>query len=163
MRSGAHYSPISPKNPHRSGGLASRYEPRYETGGKKLRSSVMTHHVPPVYIVSAVRTPIGAYLGGLTSLPAPRLGAIAIKSAIERAKLQPNQVQEVFMGNVLSAGIGQAPARQAAIYAGVPDTVPATTVSKVCGSGLQAVIFGTKTLQLGDADLVVTGGMESMS
>ena len=123
----------------------------------------MTHHVSPVYVVSATRTPIGSYLGALASLPAPRLGAVAIKAAIERAKLDPARVQEVFMGNVLSAGIGQAPARQAAIFAGVPDSVPATTVSKVCGSGLQAVIFGTKTVMLGDADVVVAGGMESMS
>lgn len=115
------------------------------------------------YVVSAARTPIGAYLGALASLPAPRLGAVAIKSALERAGVAPEQIGEVFMGNVLSAGIGQAPARQAAIFAGVPNTVPSTTVSKVCGSGLQAVIFGTKTLALGDAELVVAGGMESMS
>ncbi len=116
-----------------------------------------------VYVVSAARTPIGAYLGALASLPAPRLGAAAIKSALERAGVASDQVGEVFMGNVLSAGIGQAPARQAAIFAGVPHAVPATTVSKVCGSGLQAVVFGTKTLALGDADIVVAGGMESMS
>src|SRR5437868_12567212 len=116
-----------------------------------------------VYVVSAVRTPSGAYLGALASVPAPRLGATAIKSALERAKLAPEQVGEVFMGNVLSAGIGQAPARQAAIFAGIPHSVPATTVSKVCGSGLQAVVFGTKTLALGDAEIVVAGGMESMS
>jgi acetyl-CoA C-acetyltransferase len=116
-----------------------------------------------VYIVSAARTPIGAYLGSLASLPAPRLGAVAIKSALERAGVAAEQVGEVFMGNVLSAGIGQAPARQAAIFAGVPHAVPATTVSKVCGSGLQAVVFGAKTLALGDAEIAVTGGMESMS
>lgn len=116
-----------------------------------------------VYIVSAARTPIGAYLGSLASLPAPRLGAVAIKSALERAGVAADQVGEVFMGNVLSAGIGQAPARQAAIFAGVPHAVPATTVSKVCGSGLQAVVFGTKTLALGDAEIAITGGMESMS
>jgi acetyl-CoA C-acetyltransferase len=116
-----------------------------------------------VYVVSAARTPIGAYLGALASLPAPRLGAAAIKSALERAGVAGEQVGEVFMGNVLSAGIGQAPARQAAIFAGVPHAVPATTVSKVCGSGLQAVVFGAKTLALGDADIVVAGGMESMS
>ncbi len=121
----------------------------------------MSH--PPVYIVSATRTPIGSYLGALSSLPAPRLGATAIKAAIERAKLKPEQIEEVFMGNVLSAGIGQAPARQAAIFADVPNSVPCTTVSKVCGSGLQSVILGTKTVLLGDADLVVAGGMESMS
>lgn len=116
-----------------------------------------------VFIVSAARTPIGSYLGALSSLPAPRLGALAIRAAVERAKLSPEQVQEVFMGNVLSAGIGQAPARQAAIYAGLPAEVPTTTVSKVCGSGLQAVVFGTKTLLLGDAEIAVVGGMESMS
>jgi acetyl-CoA C-acetyltransferase len=116
-----------------------------------------------VYVVSAARTPIGAYLGSLASLPAPRLGATAITSALVRAGVASEQVGEVFMGNVLSAGIGQAPARQATIFAGVPHSVPATTVSKVCGSGLQAVVFGTKTLALGDADIVVAGGMESMS
>jgi len=117
----------------------------------------------PVFIVSAVRTPIGAYLGSLSSLSAPQLGATAIKAALERAKVSPDQVGEVFMGNVLSAGIGQAPARQAQRFAGIPDNVPATTVSKVCGSGMQALIFGAKTIALGDADIVVAGGMESMS
>lgn len=117
----------------------------------------------PVYIVSATRTPIGAFLGALSSLPAPRLGAIAIEAALERAKISADKVEEVFMGNVLSAGIGQAPARQAAIYAKIPTNVPATTVSKVCGSGLQAILWGAKTIALGDADLVVSGGMESMS
>ena len=117
----------------------------------------------PVYIVSATRTPIGAFLGALSSLPAPRLGAIAIEAALERAKISADKVDEVFMGNVLSAGIGQAPARQAAIYAKIPTRVPATTVSKVCGSGLQAILFGAKTIALGDADIVVAGGMESMS
>jgi acetyl-CoA C-acetyltransferase len=116
-----------------------------------------------VYVVSAARTPIGAYLGSLASVPAPRLGATAIRSALERAGIAGEQVGEVFMGNVLSAGVGQAPARQAAIFAGVPHAVPATTVSKVCGSGLQAVVFGAKTLALGDAEIVVAGGMESMT
>jgi len=116
-----------------------------------------------VFVVSGARTPIGSYLGALASLPAPRLGAVAIKSALERGGVAPEQVAEVLLGNVLSAGIGQAPARQAAIFAGIPHSVPATTVSKVCGSGLQAVIFGTRTLALGDAELVVAGGMESMS
>jgi acetyl-CoA C-acetyltransferase len=123
----------------------------------------MTQTLPPIYVVSAARTPIGAFLGSLSSLRAPDLGATAIKGALSRAKLAPDAVQEVFMGNVLSAGIGQAPARQAAIYAGIPNTVPATTVSKVCGSGLQAVVFATKTIAVGDCDLVVAGGMESMS
>ena len=119
--------------------------------------------LPAVYIVGAARTPIGSYLGALSSLPAPRLGAIAIRAAVERAGVASDDVGEVFMGNVLSAGIGQAPARQAAIYGGIPQSVPATTVSKVCGSGLQAVVFGVKTVRLGDANVVVTGGMESMS
>jgi acetyl-CoA C-acetyltransferase len=119
--------------------------------------------LPPVYVVAAARTPIGAFLGTISSLRAPDLGATAIKGALARAKLGPDAVQEVFMGNVLSAGIGQAPARQAAIFAGIPNSVPATTVSKVCGSGMQAVIFGAKTIAVGDADIVVAGGMESMS
>jgi len=119
--------------------------------------------LPAVYIVGAARTPIGSYLGTFASLPAPRLGAVAIRAAVERAGLTPEDIGEVFMGNVLSAGIGQAPARQAAIFGGIPNTVPSTTVSKVCGSGLQAVVFGTKTVLLGDAQIVIAGGMESMS
>jgi len=122
-----------------------------------------TGALPPVYIVSSARTPIGAFLGSLASITAPHLGATAIKAALERAKVAPDQVGEVFMGNVLSAGIGQAPARQAMRYAGLPDEVPATTVSKVCGSGLQAVIFGAQQIALGDKEIVVAGGMESMS
>jgi acetyl-CoA C-acetyltransferase len=122
----------------------------------------MSQH-PPVYIVSAARTPIGSYLGALAGVSAPRLGAVAIRAAVERSGLAPEDIGEVFMGNVLSAGIGQAPARQAGIYGGIPASVPATTVSKVCGSGLQAVVLGTKTVLLGDADIVVAGGMESMS
>ena len=117
----------------------------------------------PVYIVGATRTPIGAFQGALAPLAAPRLGAIVIEGALARAKVDPALVGEVFFGNVLSAGIGQAPARQAAIYAGVPNTVPATTVGKVCGSGLQAVVLGAKSIVLGDAEIVVAGGMESMS
>jgi acetyl-CoA C-acetyltransferase len=116
-----------------------------------------------VFIVGAARTPIGSYLGALTLLSAPKLGAIAIRAALERARVAADKVEEVFMGNVLSAGIGQAPARQASLAAKIADTVPTTTVSKVCGSGLQAVVFGAKTVMLGDADLVVAGGMESMS
>jgi acetyl-CoA C-acetyltransferase len=119
--------------------------------------------IASVYIVSAARTPVGAFLGALSSLAAPRLGAAAIGAALERAKLPVDVVDEVFMGNVLSAGIGQAPARQASIFAGIPNTVPTTGVSKVCGSGLQAVVLGAKTVALGDADIVVAGGMESMS
>jgi acetyl-CoA C-acetyltransferase len=123
----------------------------------------MGQALPPVFVVSAARTPIGAFLGSLSTVRAPDLGATAIKGALSRAKVAADAVEEVFVGNVLSAGIGQAPARQAAIYAGIPNTVPATTVSKVCGSGMQAVIFGAKTIALGDADIVVAGGMESMS
>jgi acetyl-CoA C-acetyltransferase len=122
-----------------------------------------TGALPPVYIVSATRTPIGAYLGTLSSVSAPQLGATAIKAALERAKVGADLVGEVYMGNVLSAGIGQAPARQAMRFAGIPDHVPAVTVGKVCGSGMQAIIFGAKSIALGDAEIVVAGGMESMS
>jgi acetyl-CoA C-acetyltransferase len=118
---------------------------------------------PTVYVVSAARTPIGAFLGSLSSVRAPALGATAIKGALARARLAPDAIQEVFMGNVLSAGIGQAPARQAALAAGIPNTTPTTTVAKVCGSGMQAIIFGARAIALGDADVVVSGGMESMS
>jgi acetyl-CoA C-acetyltransferase len=118
---------------------------------------------PSVYVVAAARTAIGSFLGSLSSVRAPELGMAAIQGALARGRLAPDATQEVFMGNVLSAGIGQAPARQAAIYAGIPNTVPATTVSKVCGSGMQAVILAAKTIAVGDADLVVAGGMESMS
>jgi acetyl-CoA C-acetyltransferase len=116
-----------------------------------------------LFIVGAARTPIGAFQGALSTLAAPRLGAVAIKEALSRARVAPELVGEVFVGNVLSAGIGQAPARQASIYAGVPNTVPCTTVNKVCGSGLQAAVLGAKSLLAGDADIVVAGGMESMS
>ncbi|HSU39415.1 MAG TPA: acetyl-CoA C-acyltransferase [Polyangiaceae bacterium] len=116
-----------------------------------------------LFIVGAARTPIGAFLGGLSALPAPRLGAVAIRAALERAKVEPGLVEEVFMGNVLSAGIGQAPARQASIYAGLPSSVPCTTVNKVCGSGLQAAVLAARALLVGDAELAVAGGMESMS
>jgi acetyl-CoA C-acetyltransferase len=117
----------------------------------------------PVFIASAARTPIGAFLGSLAPVRAPDLGATAIRGALARAKLAPDTAGEVFMGNVLSAGIGQAPARQASLHAGIPDTVPTTTVSKVCGSGMQAILLGARVVALGDADLVVAGGMESMS
>lgn len=116
-----------------------------------------------VFVIGATRTPIGSYLGTLSTVPAVELGAIAIRAALAQAGVAPSMVDEVFMGNVLSAGIGQAPARQAALRAGLPDTVPCTTVNKVCGSGLQAVILGTRALLLGDAAMVVCGGMESMS
>lgn len=116
-----------------------------------------------VFIVAAARTPIGSFQGALAEVPAVRLGATAITAALARSGLGADDVQETFMGNVLTAGEGQAPARQAARFAGIPDRVPATTVGKVCGSGLQSVIFGTKSILLGDADVVVAGGMESMS
>lgn len=116
-----------------------------------------------VYIVSAARTPIGAFQGALSDASAVELGATAVRAAVERAAVAPNAVDETYLGNVLSAGIGQAPARQAAKAAGVPDATPATTVSKVCGSGLMSVILGTKSILLGDAQVVVCGGMESMT
>ena len=116
-----------------------------------------------VVIVSAARTPIGSFLGALSSIPAPRLGAVAIKGALEKINLDPSLVQEVFMGQVVQAGSGQAPARQAAIYAGIPNTVPCTTVNKVCSSGMKAVMNAVQTIALGDADIVVAGGMENMS
>jgi acetyl-CoA C-acetyltransferase len=116
-----------------------------------------------VFIVAAVRTPIGSFQGALADVPAPRLGAAAIEAAMTRSGLPGAAVDEVYMGNVLSAGVGQAPARQAARFAGIPDKVPATTVSKVCGSGLQAVILGARSILLGDTEVVVAGGMESMS
>ncbi len=116
-----------------------------------------------VVIVSAARTPIGSFLGALSTIPAPRLGAVAIKGALEKINLDPELVQEVIMGNVVQAGTGQAPARQAAIYAGIPNTVPCTTVNKVCASGMKAVMQAAQAIALGDADIVVAGGMENMS
>ena len=116
-----------------------------------------------VFIVSGARTPIGSFQGSLAAMTAPTLGAVAIEGAIKRAGVDPEMVDETFMGNVLSAGLGQAPARQAAKYGGIPDKTPATTVSKVCGSGLQSVVFGTKSILLRDAEVVVAGGMESMT
>eukprot|EP01132_Coremiostelium_polycephalum_P022674 gene22674-26921_t len=115
-----------------------------------------------VVIVSAVRTPIGSFGGSLASLSAPQLGAIAIKAAIEKAGIQASDVQEVFMGNVLSANIGQAPATQAAKYAGLPD-LPATAVNKVCASGTKAIMLAAQSIALGNQDIIVAGGMESMS
>ena len=116
-----------------------------------------------VVLVGAARTAIGSFLGALASVPAPRLGAVAIKAALERAKVAPEHVQTVLMGNVLQGGVGQAPARQASRYAGIPDAVPCVTVNKVCGSGLEAVIQAARIVATGEADIVVAGGMESMS
>ena len=116
-----------------------------------------------VYIVSAVRTPMGSFGGSLKDFSAPQLGAVAIKAAVERAGIQPDQVQEVLMGCVIQANTGQAPARQAAKFAGSPDSVICTTVNKVCASGMKAISQGAQAILLGDADVVVAGGMESMS
>ncbi|MEZ4853734.1 acetyl-CoA C-acyltransferase [Flavobacterium sp.] len=116
-----------------------------------------------VVIVSAVRTPIGSFMGALSTVPATQLGATAIKGALAKINLNPNEVNEVLMGNVVQAGNGQAPARQAAIHAGIPDNVPCTTVNKVCASGMKAVMQGAQAIMCGDADVVVAGGMENMS
>lgn len=116
-----------------------------------------------VVIVSAARTPIGSFLGSLSTIPAPKLGAIAIKGALDKINLKPEMVQEVLMGNVVQAGTGQAPARQAAIFAGIPDTVPCTTINKVCASGMKTVMQAAQAIALGDVDVVVAGGMENMS
>ncbi|PCH49151.1 MAG: acetyl-CoA C-acyltransferase [Flavobacteriaceae bacterium] len=116
-----------------------------------------------VVIVSVARTPIGSFLGSLASIPAPKLGSIAIKSALEKINLNPKLVDEVFMGNVVSSGLGQAPARQAALFAGIPNTVPCTGVNKVCASGMKAIMFAAQAIKTGDAEIVIAGGMESMS
>ncbi len=116
-----------------------------------------------VYIVAAVRTPIGSFGGTLSTVPAPRLGAAAIKAALEKAGVKPEAVNEVFMGNVLQAGVGQAPVTQASIFAGIPDTTPGTTINKVCASGMKAVMLGAQSIMLGINDVVVAGGMENMS
>jgi acetyl-CoA C-acetyltransferase len=116
-----------------------------------------------VVIVSAVRTPIGSFMGGLSTVSAPKLGAIAIKGALDKINLDPKLVDEVFMGNVVQAGVGQAPARQAAIYAGLSESVACTTINKVCASGMKAVMHAAQAIQCGDAEIVVAGGMENMS
>ena len=116
-----------------------------------------------VYIVAAARTPIGSFLGGLASIPATTLGSIAIKGALEKGSIPADKIDEVFMGNVLQAGVGQAPARQAALGAGLEQSVPCTTVNKVCASGMKAIMLGAQSILAGDNELVVAGGMESMS
>jgi len=116
-----------------------------------------------VYIVGAMRTPLGSFNGSLASVSATKLGAVAIKAALEQANVNPELVQEVIMGSVLQAGLGQAPARQAAKFAGIPNNVPATTVNKVCASGMKAIALAAQSIQLGYADVVVAGGMENMS
>ena len=116
-----------------------------------------------VVIVSAARTPIGSFMGALSTIPAPKLGAIAIKGALDNIQLNPELIDEVFMGQVVQSGSGQAPARQAAIHAGIPNTVPCTTVNKVCASGMKAVMLAAQSISNGDNDVVVAGGMENMS
>ena len=116
-----------------------------------------------VFLLSAARTPIGKFLGELADLPAPKLGAAALAEALKRANVPPGQVDEVIFGNVVQAGVGQNPARQAALFAGLPDTIAAYTVNKVCGSGLKAAMLGVQAIKAGDADVVAAGGMESMS
>src|SRR5262245_26682961 len=116
-----------------------------------------------IYIRGAARTPIGKMMGGLAAVPAPRLGAVAIKAAIERAQVDPKDVDEVIMGQVIQAGVGQAPARQASIAAGIPTSANATTLNKVCASGLEAINQAAHSIRAGDSTVVVAGGMESMS
>ncbi|MBU7570499.1 MAG: acetyl-CoA C-acyltransferase, partial [Flavobacterium sp.] len=116
-----------------------------------------------VVIVSAARTPIGSFMGALSTVSAPQLGAVAIKGALDKINLDPKLVDEVLMGNVVQAGVGQAPARQAALYAGLSDSVIATTVNKVCASGMKAVMMGAQSIISGDAEIIVAGGMENMS
>ncbi|OYX85517.1 MAG: acetyl-CoA acetyltransferase [Flavobacteriales bacterium 32-34-25] len=116
-----------------------------------------------VVIVSAARTPIGSFMGGLANISAPQLGAIAIKGALDKIKLDPTLVDEVLMGNVIQAGVGQAPARQAALFAGLSNLVPCTTINKVCASGMKAVMMAAQAIQSGDAEIVIAGGMENMS
>src|SRR4051812_10999073 len=115
------------------------------------------------YIVGAARTPIGRFLGGLSSLGAPELGAVAVRAAVQRSGVDPNTIEDVILGNVVQAGVGQAPARQAAIGAGIPSSASATTINKVCASGLEAINAAALAIRNGDADLIVAGGMESMS
>ena len=119
--------------------------------------------MPDAFLLSAARTPIGKYLGALSEVPAPELGAVALHEALRRAGAPPAQVDEVIMGSVLQAGLGQNPARQAALKAGLPDSIAAYTVNKVCGSGLKAVMLAAQAIRAGDAELVLAGGMESMS
>ncbi len=116
-----------------------------------------------VYILGGARTALGSFMGTLSQVPAPKLGAAAIEGAIQKAKIDKSKIDEVFMGNVVTAGVGQAPARQAMLAAGVPESVPATTVGKVCGSGLQSIILGARSILTGDNEVVVAGGMENMS
>jgi acetyl-CoA C-acetyltransferase len=119
--------------------------------------------MPDAFLLSAVRTPIGKFLGGLAELTAPQLGGVVLAEALRRAGVSPERVDEVIMGNVLQAGVGQNPARQAALKAGLPDTIAAVTINKVCGSGLKAVMLAAQAIRAGDASIILAGGMESMS
>src|SRR5262245_36913451 len=151
--------------------MPSRRSGRTGSGGSRKRAGAAAridrsrrpHAMDNPVILSAVRTPIGKFLGSLSSIPAPKLGALAVAEAVRRAGLTPDKIDEVIMGNVVSAGLGQNPARQASIFGGIPDTVPAFTVNKVCGSGLKAVVLAAQAVKCGDAEVVVAGGMESMS
>jgi acetyl-CoA C-acetyltransferase len=116
-----------------------------------------------VFIVSIARTPMGSFMGSLSNVPATKLGAIAVKEAVKRAGIDPSQIQEIYMGNVLQASLGQAPATQVAIYAGLGNSIPSTTINKVCASGSKAIMLGAQNILCGDADIVVAGGMENMS
>ncbi|HKJ06393.1 MAG TPA: beta-ketoacyl synthase N-terminal-like domain-containing protein, partial [Flavobacteriaceae bacterium] len=116
-----------------------------------------------VVIVSVARTPIGSFMGSLSNIPATKLGAVAIKGALEKINLDPQKVDEVYMGNVVSAGLGQAPARQAAIFAGLPKETPCTTINKVCSSGMKSIMMAAQAIKSGDAEIIVAGGMENMS
>ena len=139
--------------------------PRQSLPNSMERSGVKQLNImnKKVAIVSAVRTPIGSFMGSLSTVTATQLGAVAIKGALNKINLDPNLVDEVLMGNVVQAGVGQAPATQAAIFAGLPNTVPTTTVNKVCASGMKAVMQGAQAIMNGDAEIVVAGGMENMS
>jgi acetyl-CoA C-acetyltransferase len=121
------------------------------------------YRMKEIVIVSVARTPIGSFMGSLSTISATKLGAVAIKGALDKINLAPNLVDEVYMGNVISAGLGQAPAKQAAIFAGIPNTVPCTTINKVCASGMKAIMMAAQAIKCGDAEIVVAGGMESMS
>ena len=137
----------------------------FRTGklNRTLFQRLYSSSINDVVIASAVRTPIGSFRSNLATLPAPKLGSIAIQAAVSRAGLKPEQIEEIYMGNVLSAGMGQAPARQATLGAGIPQSTPCTTINKVCASGLKAVMMATQSLAVGDQEIMVAGGMESMS
>jgi acetyl-CoA C-acetyltransferase len=135
----------------------------FSTQNLYIRTTIFKRMSKEVYIISAVRTPMGAFMGGLSSVSATQLGSTAIKGAVERAGISTDAIDEVFMGNVLQAGVGQAPARQAALGAGLNKNVPCTTINKVCASGMKSIMLGAQTILAGDNHVVVVGGMESMS